>query len=95
MAAASSNSDLRTYQRLYGQAQSGSTRAGQVAGTLVYGAQEARALAAFKAQSAELRAIKAEIRALRNEQKRNAEHVGAAAGHAVNNAASAGHRRGR
>ena len=95
MAAASSNSDLRTYQRLYGQAQSGSTRAGQVAGTLVYGAQEARALAAFKAQSAELRAIKVEIRALRREQQSNAEHVGAAAGHAVNNAASAGHRRRR
>jgi hypothetical protein len=79
MAAASSNSDLRTYQQLYGQAQAGSTRAGQAAGSLVYGAQESKALAAFNTQSAELRAIKHEIKLLRREQKGNA----AATGHAV------------
>jgi hypothetical protein len=95
MAAASSNSDLRTYQQLYGQAQSSATHAGTGAGTLVYGAQESRALAAFNTQSAELRAIKHEINLLRREQKGNAKHTGEAAAHGVNKSAGSARSRRR
>lgn len=78
-----SNSELRRYERLYGQRQRLSSRVGQEAGVAAYGAQ-------IREQTSELKALRAAVDRLDHTAKHAAKDMGDAVGDKINGSARTG-----